>query len=374
MVHLNAEQLAFWRALLAPFHPDELSVVPRRGGKGELTYIDKRALENRLDTVCGPHGWFPEYDATNRGYKCRLNILVPMGNGAWVWMHKEDGAGFEEMGSYNKQTNEWEADVDNDEKSGYTNALRRAAQDAWGIGRYLYNKGIPAWLDPNASHEDAIRPQPSPAEVNPLHAEAHEAMSAPRESAQAPSPAEAFGIPKAGKAVYAWCKGMETHFKTKLVDGMRDGAQVRGLKPAEFFAWDQPSVDAICLEAIAFIKSLPTYKGEFDHFDTTPPEPTPVSDTSAPASNELAEAKKELATKLAALVERHVGRKPNTRELSDAFGNIACECKNGQGHLGEHPDSLKTLTDLVWIKNIIALVDDQLRQAASTAGDDDIPF
>ena len=40
-------------------------------------------------------------------------------------------------------------DADNDEKSGYTNALRRAAQDAWGIGRYLYNKGIPGFIDPN---------------------------------------------------------------------------------------------------------------------------------------------------------------------------------------------------------------------------------
>jgi len=40
-------------------------------------------------------------------------------------------------------------DEDNDFKSEFTNAFRRAAQDAWGIGRYLYNKGVPGWLDPN---------------------------------------------------------------------------------------------------------------------------------------------------------------------------------------------------------------------------------
>lgn len=70
-------QLEFDRELLAPFHPSELSEVPARGGKKTLTYIDKRALENRLDSVCGPHGWKPEYEATARDYKCRLSILVP---------------------------------------------------------------------------------------------------------------------------------------------------------------------------------------------------------------------------------------------------------------------------------------------------------
>ena len=151
-------QLAFWRELLAPFAPNELSEVPARGGKKTLTYVDSRALMNRLDSVCGPHGWDIEYRPTERGYSARMGIAVPTGNeGTSVWMYKEDGAGFEEMGFTNKQTGEFEYDVDNDEKSGYTNALRRAAQDAWGIGRYLYNKGIPAFLDPNAR---PLRPPP----------------------------------------------------------------------------------------------------------------------------------------------------------------------------------------------------------------------
>src|SRR4051812_40017229 len=72
-------QSAFYHALLAPFAPHELSEVPARGGGGKktLTYLDKRALENRLDTVCGPAGWRPEYEATNRGYRCTLALLVP---------------------------------------------------------------------------------------------------------------------------------------------------------------------------------------------------------------------------------------------------------------------------------------------------------
>ena len=151
-VRMAPHQLAFWQELLAPFHPDELSEVPARGNKKILTYIDKRALSNRLDSVCGPDGWDVEYEATSRGYKCRLGILCPTPNGSAVWHHKEDGAGFEEMGSKNKETGEFEYDVDNDEKSGYTNAFRRAAQDAWGIGRYLYRKGIPSSLISRLPH------------------------------------------------------------------------------------------------------------------------------------------------------------------------------------------------------------------------------
>ena len=149
-VKMTIRQLAFWQELFAPFNPEELSEVPARGGKKMLTYIDKRALSNRLDSVCGPDGWDVSYEATARGYKCRIGILVPTQGEASVWHYKEDGAGFEEMGSKNRETGEFEYDVDNDEKSGYTNAFRRAAQDAWGIGRYLYRKGIPTFLDPNA--------------------------------------------------------------------------------------------------------------------------------------------------------------------------------------------------------------------------------
>jgi len=86
-IKMSAEQLSYWQTLLAPFYKSELGEVPARGGKKTLTYIDKRALSNRLDSVCGPHGWFIEYEATTRGYKFRLHILVPTGNGTWVFMH-----------------------------------------------------------------------------------------------------------------------------------------------------------------------------------------------------------------------------------------------------------------------------------------------
>jgi Rad52/22 family double-strand break repair protein len=356
MVRMIPKQLAFFRALMAAFHESQLSVAPGRGGK-EFVYIDKRALTNRLDTVCGPMGWYPEYEATSRGYKCRLYILVPTSDAGWTWMYKEDGAGFEEMGSTNRQTGQFEADVDNDEKSGYTNALRRAAQDAWGIGRYLYKKGVPAWFDSNATPEDALVPledairceagdrlaraeydhAPSAnieaadpgdtsfddpqlarlaaakasvlphqlprtleaagnelpgGETNPdakpvaapAPAPAPAATLPGRANVLAPSKVERIDIPAAGRDVYVWARNAENKFRTQLLGRMKEGAGNRGLKASQLYAWPQEAVTEICLEAIAYIKTLATYRGEFDHLQPAAPAVAPTS----PAPNPTA--------------------------------------------------------------------------------------
>lgn len=51
-VKMKAEQLAFWQELLAPFAPEDLS-IKKQGGK-DLTFVDKRAIMNRLDSVVDP--------------------------------------------------------------------------------------------------------------------------------------------------------------------------------------------------------------------------------------------------------------------------------------------------------------------------------
>jgi hypothetical protein len=50
-VKMVPHQLEFFRELLAPFAPSELSEVPARGGQRTLTCIDKRVLENRKRPV-----------------------------------------------------------------------------------------------------------------------------------------------------------------------------------------------------------------------------------------------------------------------------------------------------------------------------------
>lgn len=397
-VKMSDKQLEFWQELLAPFAEHELSEVPARGGQGKLTYIDKRALENRLDSVCGPTGWFPEYEATQRGYKCRLWILCPAFSPAdvWTWHYKEDGAGFEEMGKFNKQTQEFEVEVDNDEKSGYTNALRRAAQDAWGIGRYLYRKGIPTFLDPNARAPErpkaptpppcASSPSAPPAELRdretPPASTREQPKSPPAQSAPTSygnsQPAQGHGnfkLPPAGKPVFAWTKEMEKVFQTKLVDGMGQEGERRGWGK-QFADWDQNQANEICKNAIHFLMTLPTYKGQFDYMFADKVAP------GGPAANppghgiNIADLRRDLSTKIQALLHRQFGRAAEKSELAQAFKNISHECVNSGGTNGEVCESLARCNDIAWLSNMIVFVNEQIERAASSgeAPSDDIPF
>lgn len=83
-----------------------------------LAYISARAIMDRLDEVCGPENWKPNYQFVGeKGVMCHLAIKI-----AGEWVTKEDGA---------EQT-EFEAF-----KGGISSALKRAG-NVWGMGRYLY--------------------------------------------------------------------------------------------------------------------------------------------------------------------------------------------------------------------------------------------
>ena len=98
-----------------------------------LVYVTSRAVQNRLDAVCGKAGWNTEIRKLDNGaYTCRLSIWIESvdekGNvipGTGRWVTKEDGA---------DETN-IEAT-----KGGISGAIKRAAVQ-WGIGRYLYEFG-----------------------------------------------------------------------------------------------------------------------------------------------------------------------------------------------------------------------------------------
>lgn len=382
-VAMKPHQVAFWRALLAPF-PGECLSVTKRGGK-ELTYIDKRSIANRLDSVCGPHNWYPAYTETSRGLMCHLTIVCPMeAEGTWVAITKTDGAGPEEMGSENKQTHEWECDVDNDVKSNFTNAFRRAAQDAWGIGRYLYKKGIPDFLDPNASSAPEDRPT-SRVESSRQADPAATSAATPAPTAPTPTPApdgekkkyDNFKIPKPGKSVFAWCKEMEKVFETRLVDGMsNDGLQIANTKV--FADWDAAQVEAICRKTIEFLATVPAYKGQFDHMlGTAAPAPAPASAPAAPADatpEQLTVLRKGLAVKLTALIERQTGKAPTPAELKPALGNISPLVPTCRGVMGEVCESLAKCEDATWIAGMIRLVDTQIAASVQNVAADDVAF
>lgn len=116
------EEKELQERLSAPFYASEIEwrIGATNGNKTSgiaLPYITNRAIQNRLDEVCGVFGWKNEFIVNDKSKICGISIKV--GN---EWLTKYDGA-----------------DDTNIEatKGGISNAMKRAAVQ-WGIGRYLY--------------------------------------------------------------------------------------------------------------------------------------------------------------------------------------------------------------------------------------------
>ena len=84
-----------------------------------LAYVTNRAIQNRLDDVCGPENWKNEFkEGPDGGILCGISIKC-----GDEWVTKWDGA----------ENTAIEA-----VKGGLSNSMKRAASTGWGIGRYLY--------------------------------------------------------------------------------------------------------------------------------------------------------------------------------------------------------------------------------------------
>lgn len=113
------------KKLLEPFDPEDIEWrVQQSGIKNDkgwamvLAYVQNRAVQQRLDDVCGAHNWKNKFEtAPDSGVMCGLSIKV-----GDEWIDKWDGA----------ENTQIEA-----VKGGLSGAMKRAAVQ-WGIGRYLY--------------------------------------------------------------------------------------------------------------------------------------------------------------------------------------------------------------------------------------------
>ncbi len=91
-----------------------------------IPYIDKRAIQNLLDTVVGFDNWKDEtvtimgQTAKEAAHICKISIYFPEKN---EWVSKSDGAGSTDYQPI---------------KGGLSDAFKRAAS-MWGIARYLYD-------------------------------------------------------------------------------------------------------------------------------------------------------------------------------------------------------------------------------------------
>lgn len=99
--------------------------VTRDKSKGlAMAYVTARAIQDRLDDVCGVGNWRNEFQRWgSKGVLCGLSIRVTYADGSSAWVTKWNGAD--------------ESDIEST-KGGLSNAEKRVASE-WGIGRYLYS-------------------------------------------------------------------------------------------------------------------------------------------------------------------------------------------------------------------------------------------
>ncbi len=178
--------------LSEPFPRSEIKILPK--GKG-LQYVTARTVMNRLDAVLGPENWWDEYVPGADSVLCRLTVLLPDGR----HLTKSDAGGYAGM-----------ADAGDDDKSGYSDAFKRAAVK-FGVGRHLYNDGIPTFEATNG-HANGQETYQDPT--------AHHAKNHDNQTGHGSG---AYASPKTTDAYRDWCKAFCEARNGQWTDKWTDG-------------------------------------------------------------------------------------------------------------------------------------------------------
>ncbi len=173
---------------------------------------------NRLDTVLGPENWWDEYVPGENSVLCRLTIRLPDGS----LLTKSDAGGYAGM-----------ADSGDDDKSGYSDSFKRAAVK-FGIARYLYRDGVPAFVQ-----DSPVAVEESPRETSPV----------PRSGNSAGNP------PRTGRSLFAWTKDQESRHQVGLLRYLNQWAKLQDF-PGRMVDWDADQVNLAYHEAIRKLQSI----------------------------------------------------------------------------------------------------------------------
>lgn len=215
-------------ALAAPFAPDEVKVRSQSGR--QLHYITARVVMNRLDSVLGPENWWDEYTPNENSVLCRLTIRLPDES----TLSKADAGGYAGM-----------ADSGDDDKSGYSDAFKRAAVK-FGVARYLYRDGVPNFVQERtpvtAAEPDSAVAVPQESAALVPNADPAAAATAPRNGNSAGHP------PRTGKALFAWTKDQEQRYEVGLLKYLNQWARLQDF-PGRMIDWDADQVSLAYHEA-----------------------------------------------------------------------------------------------------------------------------
>jgi hypothetical protein len=224
-------------ALAAPFDAQEVRARSQAGR--QVQYITARTAMNRLDTVLGPENWWDEYVPGENSVLCRLTVRLPDGK----TLTKADAGGYAGM-----------PDSGDDDKSGFSDAFKRAAVK-FGVGRYLYRDGVPAFANQGGlkTQDSGLKPneptaQPAPVESRPAES------SAPR-----PEPSER--APRSGRALFAWTKDQEQRHEVGLLKYLNSWAKLQDF-PGRMVDWDADQVNQAYAEGVRKLQSISTGHAE----------------------------------------------------------------------------------------------------------------
>lgn len=205
--------------LAAPFPENELRT--RNQGGRTLTYIQAHTVMDRLDDVLGPENWWTEIIPTGTvagtSWLCKLSIRLPDG----TVLTKQD------VGANAGMTVNGQLDTENDDKSGASDAIKRAAVH-FGIARYLrYGGGSPSYQG-QGSHQGQRggswgNPPPAPASRPQGHREAHHADERPRQGGGYDNTQ----APRSGRALFARVKDLEANGYEGLLSHANRWAKLR---------------------------------------------------------------------------------------------------------------------------------------------------
>jgi len=230
-------------ALAAPFESHETKVRSQTGR--QLQYITARTAMNRLDNVLGPENWWDEYIPSENSVLCRLTIRLPDGS----TLTKCDAGGYAGM-----------ADSGDDDKSGYSDAFKRAAVK-FGVARYLYRDGVPTFVqDRMGTTDTGTTPGPAPAQA-PAAAATPPAESSNGHSPRFPASGGNSNPPRSGKALFAWTKEQEQRHQVGLLKYLNGWGKLQEFAP-RMVEWDADQVSLAYAEACRKLQSIQTTHSE----------------------------------------------------------------------------------------------------------------
>lgn len=215
--------------LVEPFPPE---VVKHRQQAGrQLAYVDARDVAERLDHVVGFENWWANYIPAEHSVQCALTIKFPDGS----TVTKIDAGGYAGM-----------QDQGDDDKSGYSDAFKRAAV-MWGVGRHLYRDGKTPQRAPQRPQQPAQASAGRREEPRPTQ------RQQPQEGQQERRQYD--GPPRSGKGLFAWTKEQEQKYDVGLLKFLNEWGKLQEF-PGRMVDWDSDQVRQAYEEATRKLRTF----------------------------------------------------------------------------------------------------------------------